>query len=260
MELPVLSFGWVVFTVVFVCAFGAAAFLVLQEIRASRERDILFKQAAARDSDVSPPTKEIEEYERKRHELFLQLLEREQVTDADEDLGEGQRPCNSWLRQLLEPEDRKALKLLLLRRALANAPRWIYLSGESNAKYRLYRHGLLTETAWMAFQAAQEELNRELHYIKLEADCIESDWGDRVLRDAIMLHRLAEAQKERARQQETEQKRQEKERERHARDKERQQEEKDFKDIQREKKAEKLREQLIREEQQQKVNHRKNSR
>lgn len=261
MEIAVPSLAWCLFLVVFVGALGAAGFLVRQELKSSREKDVLFRQAV-KETDVSSPVKEIEEYEQKRHELFLQLTQQKQLADAhDEDLREGQTPCNSWLRQLLQPEERKTLKLLLLRRALANAPRWVYLSGESNAKYRLYRHGLLTETAWVSFQTAQEDLNRELQYIKLEAECLEKDWGEKVLRDAVMLHRLAEAQKERAKQQETEQRRQERERERQAKERERQEEERDLKRMQKEKKAERMREQLIKEEELQKSSstHRKNS-
>lgn len=250
MEIPELSLGWVAFLVVFIGSVGAALLLVFQEIRTSREKDILFKQAA-KERDLSPPIKEIHEYEEKRHALFVKLLHEQKVrSDAEEDLLEGQTPENSWLRIFLEPEDRKALKLLLLRRALANAPRWIYLSGENTAKYRLYKHGLLTESAWLSFQNSQEELNKELQYIKLEAECIEQDWGASILRDAIMLHRLAEAQRERAKQQETELRRQEKEKDRLAREKEREKEQRDHKELQKIKKAEKLREQLLKEEEQ----------
>ncbi|OEH79571.1 hypothetical protein cyc_05121 [Cyclospora cayetanensis] len=196
MELPDLSLGWLVFLVLFVGAAGAAGYLVLQEMRSSREKDIVLKQAG-KEVDTSPPAREIEDYEEKRSALFQQLLVQQRVTEADEDLGEGQPPCKSWQRQLLQPEEKKALKLLLMRRALANTPRWFVLSGEANAKYRLYRNGLLTETAWSEFQAVQEELNEELQYIKLEAECMEEGWGDKVLKDTVMLFKLSEAQKER---------------------------------------------------------------
>lgn len=251
MEFPFLPLGWVAFLVVFLGAAGAAVYLIVQEASSSREKDTLFREAAAGETDVSPPLKAIEEYEQKRQELFQQLLEKQLVKETDEDLGEGQSPDKSWQRVSLNPEDRKGLKVLLLRRALGNARRWIFLSGESNAKFRLYRHGLLTETAWAQFQETQEDLNRELQYIKLEAECIEADWGERVLRDAIILHRLQEAQRDRARQQEAEQRRRERDRERQLREQERQKDEGEQKEIQRERRAEKLREQLIREAEQQ---------
>ncbi|XP_026192825.1 uncharacterized protein LOC34621533 [Cyclospora cayetanensis] len=249
MELPDLSLGWLVFLVLFVGAAGAAGYLVLQEMRSSREKDIVLKQAG-KEVDTSPPAREIEDYEEKRSALFQQLLVQQRVTEADEDLGEGQPPCKSWQRQLLQPEEKKALKLLLMRRALANTPRWFVLSGEANAKYRLYRNGLLTETAWSEFQAVQEELNEELQYIKLEAECMEEGWGDKVLKDTVMLFKLSEAQKERNKVMGAEQKRQEKEKERQERDKERQQEEKETR-------AEKFREQLLKEADQNKPVQRK---
>lgn len=245
------SLGWLAFLLVFVGAAAAAVYLIRQEVNSSREKDILFKEAAAGETDVSPPLKAIEEYEQKRQELFQELLQQELVKETDEDLGEGESPERSWQRVSLSPENRKILKVLLLRRALGNARRWIFLSGEGNAKFRLYRHGLLTETAWAQFQETQEELNRELQYIKLEAECIEPEWGERVLRDAIMLHRLQEAQRDRARQQETEQRRKERDRERQIKEQERQREEEQQREIQRERKAEKLRDQLVKEAEQQ---------
>ncbi|KAL8441452.1 hypothetical protein Emag_007172 [Eimeria magna] len=200
-----LSLGWQIFAIVFVGALGAAIYLIAQETRSSRQRGFVLQQAEKALEDLGPPLKEIEEYEARRAELFSMLQQQGLVSAGEEDLDEGVLPSSSWQRRLLEPSDRKALKLLLLRRALANSKRWVQLSSQANAKYRLYRNGLLTETAWGAFQKIQEELNRELQYLKVEAECIEPDWGEKVLREGVLLHRLQMMQREKAQQQQEQQ-------------------------------------------------------
>lgn len=210
MEPPAFDLGWTLFAVVALGAIIAAAHLVMQEVRLKKERAALLREAGE-NRDSAPPITEIEEYEEKREEIFQSLLREGKVQPHNEDLTEGVLPHSSWQREFLTTEDRTLMKRMLLKRALANIPRWVTISSEANSKFRLWKHGLLEEKAWMGYQQAHEDLQRELDYIRLEAECIEEGWGDTILRTSMMLYRHQEAQKARKRLQEAEQRQKERE-------------------------------------------------
>ncbi|KEP67438.1 UNVERIFIED_CONTAM: hypothetical protein HHA_224960 [Hammondia hammondi] len=194
--------GWVIFGLMALVAAIGVVRLWWQERRRSQAKASFFKEA----EDVlsfSAPTEAINEYEVAREDAFDEMVKEGKVDKDAEDLPEGELPETSWLRQVSQ-EHKKKLKLFLLRRALANVPRWIGLSQEVNAKFRLYRHGLLSEETWQSFSRAQEALQVELDYLRLEAECLEPQWGDRILKDAMLLFRLQQAKEAQQKEQEQE--------------------------------------------------------
>ncbi|PFH35284.1 hypothetical protein BESB_061710 [Besnoitia besnoiti] len=194
--------GWLIFGLMALIAIVGALRLWLQERRGSREKASFFKQA----EDVlsfPEPTEAINEYEVAREDAFDDMVKEGKADKDAEDLPEGALPETSWLRRI-SADHKKKLKLLLLRRALANVPRWAGLSQEINAKFRLYRHGLLSEETWSSFARAQDSLQAELDYLRLEAECLEPQWGDRVLKDAMLLYRLQQTKEAQQKEQEQE--------------------------------------------------------
>lgn len=194
--------GWVVLGVLAALTLVLAFRMWWHERRRSHEKASFFKQA----EDVfsfPEPTAAINEYETARQGAFEELLSQGKVTQEEEDLPEGSPIEASWLRRV-SADHKKRLKLFLLRRAHANVPRWLALSQEINGKYRLYRHGLLCEETWQSFVRAQDTLQTELDYIRLEAEGLEPQWGDRVLKDAVVLYRMQQAKEAQQKEQEQE--------------------------------------------------------
>lgn len=196
--------GWGVLGVVTVTAVAAGVRMWLQERRQSKESHLFFRQAQASLECYPDARAQIEEYERGRESVFQELLAEGRVHAGEADLEPGAPIESSWMRCLVSRHQKQTLKVLLLRRAVANVPRWIHLSQEMNAKYRLYRHQLLSEQMWVRFSALHDDLQQELDFLKFEAECLEASWGERILRDALVLYRLQQQKEVQQRQQELE--------------------------------------------------------
>lgn len=69
----------------------------------------------------------------------------EEVDEVEEE--EEVDPSLSALRSL-PVEVKKGLKALLLKRAIANIPRWEQVSGDVEGKFRLYRRRIISEAHW----------------------------------------------------------------------------------------------------------------
>jgi len=123
-----------------------------------------------------------------------------ETTNAkDDDSGHELNEANeSWQRQLPQPI-RAQLMSALVKRAMANIPRYSRVTKEWQSKHALYKQRLLSDQHWNVFNQAHEDLSEEIRFIRFEAECLEPGWGkdDKVFEDAAVLFKHIQEKQQR---------------------------------------------------------------
>eukprot|EP00922_Rhytidocystis_sp_ex-Travisia-forbesii_P061412 GHVS01091025.1.p1 GENE.GHVS01091025.1~~GHVS01091025.1.p1 ORF type:complete len:273 (+),score=59.46 GHVS01091025.1:313-1131(+) len=203
----------------FVCAFvlsvvASLVYMVIADFRSQKASASFFREAELH-YGYHVPDEEIEAYELAKTSVKLKLDpgdttgEEERYDNMEEEEEEEEEhefvePSESWLRRI-GIDERKQLKGLLLKRAIANIPRWDQIGRDVDGKFRLYKRRIISERHWQTVDDAQRDLKLELEYLKYQAESLEAKWGDDVLRNAITIYKYNQEKEAAKRKTETDQ-------------------------------------------------------
>jgi len=196
---------WIIGVILLTCVVGVALGL-RQHFILKRNEDEFFEEIK-RLFDYAIPTEDMTHYETIRsniHNIWKQQQQQSSSAPPETEGGEGDsdqedEPEDSWQRQV-HPPIKAQLMTALVKRAMAVIPRFTRMMKEWEPKYLLHKQHLLSDRHWQLFDEAQNDLSREIRFIRHEAECIRPGWGkgDKVFEDAAVLlrHHLDKQQKE----------------------------------------------------------------
>ncbi|CEM11653.1 unnamed protein product [Vitrella brassicaformis CCMP3155] len=186
---------------------GAAGYMLWSEWKSQKSSTGFFQEAELR-LGYPVPRNEIRYYDKIRTDA-MRKFQREnpeytevpinEFGEEDETLSDTDEPdefTTSWLRQL-SPEEKRLMRTGLMKRAIANLPRYQEIQKDYPGKEALYRRRLISEHHWQLIRAAYKDLVDEINFIQKEAECLEDGWGQRIFPQAYQLWRanlLREAQ------------------------------------------------------------------
>eukprot|EP00922_Rhytidocystis_sp_ex-Travisia-forbesii_P061413 GHVS01091026.1.p1 GENE.GHVS01091026.1~~GHVS01091026.1.p1 ORF type:complete len:336 (+),score=76.54 GHVS01091026.1:130-1137(+) len=204
-----IAFGFVCVFVLSVVA--SLVYMVIADFRSQKASASFFREAELH-YGYHVPDEEIAAYEVAKTSAKLKLDPEDptggedDMEDEDEEEEEDEfvEPSESWLRRI-GIDERKQLKGLLLKRAIANIPRWDQIGRDVDGKFRLYKRRIISERHWQTVDDAQRDLKLELEYLKYQAECLEAKWGEDVLRNAITIYKYNQEKEAAKRKTETDQ-------------------------------------------------------
>jgi len=175
---------WLLGAVLLACA-TSIAYLLIKSFKAKQNEDFFFLETE-RLFGLGKPTDAMLQYDSLRQDLYDKWCA---ATGESEELAT-ESPEASWQRQL-PPQIKAQLKSSLVKRAMANIPRYSRITKEWSSKQFLYKQRLLSERHWRIFDQNQTDLGAEIEFIRYEAECVQAGWGigDKVFEDAAVIFR-----------------------------------------------------------------------
>eukprot|EP01066_Platyproteum_vivax_P008040 Platyproteum_vivax@DN3299_c0_g1_i1.p1 len=155
------------------------AYVLVIQWQKDKQSSSVLAEVERQNSAYAVPIEAIEQYEDARYALF------EQTWGSDKPLPGTEE---EWMNQLSE-EDNKALRTLLMKRAIANIPRSQEIQKDLPGFSALYRKQLISEEAWRTAGAAKEALVNEIELVREEASRLKADWGQSIFSEAFQLFR-----------------------------------------------------------------------
>lgn len=84
----------------------------------------------------------------------------------------------------------KVMAQALMKRAMADLPLVMHIQKESAGMTKLYSKSMCSVKQWRSYQAAEQLVSNEVNEVKMEADEIDPGWSEAVWRQATHYHNM----------------------------------------------------------------------